>query len=176
MTADTMPAAPARAARTDDRTGSLARALTRESDAVRELRECLVRQRAGVAADSTEAVQGSCDDIASILVRLDAARRHRTALLDALGDGRGTPTFEQLAAANGGQLPPALDAALRTLKHEAEATAREATVNRKVLERIVASGEAFLQALFTSAVGPDPVYRPGDRPDDGSGFLLDRKA
>jgi multidrug resistance efflux pump len=153
----------------------LTAALRREVETVRSLRETLVRQRAGVAADSPDAVHASCDDIGRILVALDNAKRYRQALLAALVPG-GEPTFEALDAALEGGLPPALDEARATLRAEAEETAREAAVNRTVLKRTVEAGEAFLQALFTGVAEPEAVYRAGERrEDDGAGFLLDRK-
>jgi len=54
-------------------------ALLREMETVRALREALVRQRAGVAADSPNAVHDSCDDIGRILVALENTKRHRNA-------------------------------------------------------------------------------------------------
>jgi len=153
----------------------LAAALTREAEVVRALRESLVRQRAGVAADSAEAVHASCDDIGRILVALETGKRHRLALLAALVPDA-PPTLESLERALGGALPPALAAVRATLRSEAETTAREAGVNRTVLKRTVEAGEAFLQALFTGVAEPEAVYRAGERrDDDGSGFLLDRK-
>ncbi len=153
----------------------LTRALTREASVVGELREALLRQRAGVAADAVAEVHVSCDDIARVLVSLDSARRHRGAVLGALVEET-PPTIEALARSLGGSLPAELDEAVQRLRHEAEATAREAAVNRTVLQRTVEAGEAFLQALFTSATPPDPVYRPGERrEDEAAGFLLDRK-
>jgi hypothetical protein len=155
----------------------LVRAVVRETDAVRELREALVRQRAGVAADATADVHASCDDIARILVTLEQAKRHRAAVLAAAAREH-PPTLEGLAAAFDGALPPPLAEAAQALRREAEGAAREASVNRVVLQRTVEAGEAFLQALFTGTATPDAVYRPGARSndDDGAGFLLDRTA
>jgi hypothetical protein len=153
----------------------LVHALRREADAVRELREALLRQRAGVAADSAPDVQASCDDIARVLVALETARRHRGTLLAALAPGA-PATLEGVANALGGALPAGVDEARRALRGEAESAAREAAVNRTVLQRTIEAGEAFLQALFAHAGDPDPVYRAGERrDDDGAGFLLDRK-
>lgn len=162
-------------ARRDEALAELARALTREAGVVRDLREALLRQRAGVAADAVADVHVSCDDIARVLVTLDSARRHRATVLGSLV--RETPaTLEALARELGGSLPPELAEAALALRREAEATAGEAAVNRTVLQRTVEAGEAFLQALFTSTTPPDPVYRHGDRrEDEAAGFLLDRK-
>jgi hypothetical protein len=175
-------AAPARANRkgtdmiTDEALAGLTRALVREAEAVRELHEALVRQREGVAADAIEVVQGSCDDIARLLVTLDGAKRSRMGILQRLvPDEPGS--LEAVAAMCGGSLPPALAEASATLRRVAADAAREAGVNRVVLQRTVEAGEAFLQALFAGAGDPDPVYRAGERrDDDGSGFLLDRTA
>jgi hypothetical protein len=154
----------------------LVRALTRETDACRELREALLRQRAGVAADATGDVHASCDDIARILVTLEQAKRHRAAVLAAAAREH-PPTLDGLTSAFDGTLPAPLAEAAQALRREAEGAAREASVNRVVLQRTVEAGEAFLQALFTGTAAPDAVYRPGERrDDDGAGFLLDRTA
>jgi len=163
-------------AQNGDRMAALGRALARETQAVHELREALVRQRDGVARDSIPTVHGSCDDIGRLLVTLDSSRRHRTALLAELVPGP-DPTLDALASAMGTSFPAELSEARVALRREAEAAAREAAVNRVVLQRTVEAGEAFLQALFAGAGGQDPVYRLGEkRDDDGSGHLLDRKA
>lgn len=174
--------APGRAERkgthmqTDEALAGLARALAREAEAVHELREALVRQREGVAADAIDAVNGSCDDIARLLVTLDSAKRLRLDMLARLLPD-GPRTMEAVAGMCGNSLPPALAEASQALRREAAGAAREAAVNRVVLERTVEAGEAFLQALFASAGDRDSVYRSGDRrDDDGSGFLLDRTA
>ncbi len=157
----------------DELLETLARAVAREAAAVSDLREALVRQRDGVARDAIDSVHASCDDIARLLVTLDASRTHRVRLLSTLVPD-GPATLEGLAESRGGLLPPALAEAGLALRRAAEGAAREASVNRVVLQRTVEAGESFLQALF--AGGPDPVYRPGDRrDDDGSGKLLDRK-
>ncbi len=154
----------------------LTRALVREAETVRELREALLRQRAGVAADSAGAVNDSCDDIARLLVAVEAAKRNRTMRIESIAPEAGV-SLDRLEAALGERCPADLLDAHRALKREAEATAREASVNRAVLARTVEAGEAFLQALFSGTSAPDPVYRAGERrEEDGAGFLLDRKA
>lgn len=154
----------------------LAKAFANEAHAVRELREALGRQRHGVARDAVREVEASCDDIGRILVTLEAARRTRTARLEALAPAGGSP-WAALERAFGGRLPDALAAARRELRAEAEATAHEAAINRAVLRRTIESGEAFLQALFSNVTLPGPTYRAGERAEEGEpGFLLDRKA
>jgi hypothetical protein len=168
--------APETDSRNDDALAALGRALDHETEAVRELREALVRQREGVAGDSTDAVLGSCDDIGRLLVTLESSRRHRARLLSAMVPGA-EPTLDDLDRSRPGGLPPALAASRDALRAEAEATAREAAVNRVVLQRTVEAGEAFLQALFAGATGAGQPYRAGERREaDGSGFLLDRTA
>jgi len=154
---------------------AIAQGLRREAATAEELREALIRQRAGVAADSAGAVHASCDDIARILVALDSARRHRVERLESLIPAR-PATLEALAAELGGTLPPGLSDAAQALRRAAGSAAREAAVNRTVLQRTVEAGEAFLQALFAGTGEPDAVYRAGERRDDGAGFLLDRTA
>lgn len=162
--------------RKDMALGELTRALEREVATVSELREALVRQRAGVATDAVESVHAACDDVARLLVAIEAARRHRVMRLESLsvsGDAR----LETLELALGHALPTPLAEARAALRHEAAAAAREAGINRVVLQRTVEAGEAFLQALFSNAGGPDPVYRAGERrEDDGAGLMLDRTA
>ncbi len=154
----------------------LARVLEREAAAVLELREALLRQRAGVARDATEAVNASSDDVGRVLVALEAARRTRAGLLAPFA-APDEPPMAALERLFGGALPEPLAAARRELRAAAEAAQREAVVNRTVLRRTIESGEAFLQALFSNVAEPEPTYRAGDRPDDGGpGFLLDRKA
>ena len=174
--------APARAERKgtsmqmDEALAGLARALAREAEAVHELREALVRQREGVAADAIDAVNSSCDDIARLLVTLDTAKRLRMDLLARLLPD-GPRTMEAVVSLCGDSLPAALAEASQALRREAATAANEAAVNRVVLQRTVEAGESFLQALFASAGDRDSVYRAGERrEDDGSGFLLDRTA
>lgn len=160
----------------DTAIGELTRALQRETETVSDLREALLRQRAGVAQDSAELVNQSCDDIARLLVAIEAARRHRAMRIESLSPDAGI-TLESLERWLGPELPADFAEARATLRREAEATAREAGINRSVLSRTVEAGEAFLQALFAGTNGPDPVYRPGERrEEDAAGFLLDRKA
>ncbi|MFN8588891.1 MAG: hypothetical protein U1E86_28000 [Burkholderiaceae bacterium] len=162
--------------RRDAAIAELTRALHRETETVRELREALLRQRAGVAADSPGAVNESCDDVARLLVAIEAAKKNRAMRIEAIAPEAG-PSLVRLEALLGPACPPELVEGHRTLRREAEATAREAAVNRAVLARTVEAGEAFLQALFSGSTAPEPVYRAGERrEDDGAGFLLDRKA
>ena len=155
---------------------NLARVLEREAAAVAELREALLRQRAGVARDATDAVNASSDDVGRVLVSLEAVRRTRAGLLAPYA-APDEPPLAALERLFGDEWPEPLAAARRALREAAEAAQREAAINRAVLRRTIESGEAFLQALFSNVAEPEPTYRTGERPDDGGpGFLLDRKA
>jgi len=172
------PASPESVREADERQrllDGLTQVLAREAKAASELREALIRQRAGVAADSSGAVHASCDDIARVLVALDASRRHRATLLAALVPGP-APTLVALTERLGGTLPPALADAAQALRAAAKSAAQEAGINRTVLQRTVEAGEAFLQALFSGTGDADAFYHAGDRREDGAGFLLDRRA
>lgn len=150
--------------------------IERELALVRDLRETLAVQRAAIAACDTAAVQETCDRVAQTLQAMERARTVRVAALDALGVPPDT-LLADLPSRLGGSLPPALEAARLALRAEAESAATDAAVHQRVLRRTVESGDAYLQALFSSTAEPEPVYRTGERAADGQpGFLLDRKA
>lgn len=154
----------------------LAEGLERELELVNELRTLLAGQRAAIAACDAAAVQQSCDRVAHTLQAMDSARRARLAALEALGVPADTP-LSDLPGQLGGAMPPRVESARLALREAASLTADDAAVHHQVLRRTVESGEAYLQALFSSATEPEPVYRTGERAGDHqSGFLLDRKA
>lgn len=156
--------------------GHLADGLERELSLVTELKELLAGQRAAIAACDATAVQQSCDRIAQVLQSMESARRARLAALDVLGVPGDTPLSELSSHFEHG-LPARLEAVRAALRVEAEQTAADAAVHHVVLRRTVESGEAYLQALFSSATDPEPVYRTAERaPDSTAGFVLDRKA
>ncbi len=154
----------------------LTEGLERELALVTELRELLASQRAAIATGDTEAVQQSCDRIAQVLQSMESARRVRTSALEALHVPADTP-LSSLPEHLDGPMPAALEAARVALRAVAEQTAADAAVHHVVLRRTVESGEAYLQALFSSANDPEPVYRTTERaPDPSAGFVLDRRA
>jgi hypothetical protein len=156
----------------------LAGAFEQEAETVRALREELLRQRAGVAANDVAAVGASADAIGRIILTLQEARRRRVALLaDLTGDG--ALPIDRLEEALKAPLPPALDRSRRLLRQSARDASREAAINHHVLRHAVDAGEAFLQALFSSAAEPAPVYRSPERPSDpgvAPGVIVNRKA
>jgi hypothetical protein len=154
----------------------LTRALEREVGLVSGLRDALQRQRAGIAANDTDTVQSTCDEIAHILSALETAREGRGRALEAL-TGDPNAALSSLERFVAGAMPAPLAAARRALRAAAESAATETATNHVVLQRTLEAGEAFLQALFSNASDPDPVYRAGERRAEGDpGFLVDRKA
>jgi len=155
----------------------LTAALEHEALAVRELGEVLVLQRSAVAASDIAAVNASVDDVGRLLLAVDEARRHRLAVVTELGEGPDT-SLESLEPPAGTPGAGAYAAARAALRREAEKTAHEAAVNRTVLRGAVEAGDAFLQALFSSAVEPSPVYGAAEHPDRPSspGIILNRRA
>ncbi len=156
----------------------LAVALEREATLTTQLRDALSRQRASVAIDDVAAVLSSCDEVSHVLLTLEEARRSRAAaMLKLTGDAEaGLAALEERVV---GPLSERLTQARQSLRVAAGETALEAAVNHTVLRRAVEAGEAFLQALFSTTMEPEPVYRSGDRKDEsagGAGWLLDRKA
>jgi hypothetical protein len=155
----------------------LTAALEREIVSVRELGEALVQQRSAVAASDVAAVNASVDDVGRLLLAVDESRRHRLAVVVELGGAPGT-SLEEFEPPPGTQGAGAYAAARAALRREAEKAAHEAAVNRTVLRSAVEAGNAFLQALFSSAEDPSPVYSASERqaPTNSPGFLLNRRA
>ena len=150
--------------------------LQREVRITEELGEALVNQRTAVAADDPPAVNASVEAIGRILLTLNAARRRRSDLLSAITGGDPVP-LDALEGVVGQPLPMRMTEAVRELRRAALKVTQEVKINRTVLRRAVETGEAFLQALFSAAVDPEPVYHPSDKKEEGRGgpgFLVDR--
>jgi hypothetical protein len=154
----------------------LAGALSREAAVVRELGEALAWQRQAVAGSRPDDLNAAVDAIGRILLTLDEARRGRAAALAALC-GETPEPVARLEDAIAGPLPEELTRARADLEAAARAVAHEVAINRSVLRRAVETGEAFLQALFSSAGLPPAAYAPGERAEEPpAGLLLDRRA
>jgi hypothetical protein len=166
------PAADTTTARLVD---DLIRGLEGEVRLARALREALVAQRAAVAANQPDAVEASVNQISDLLSSLRDARQERIRRVQEL---TGTPVLDPDALRERlGTVPPALQHARADLQREAAAVAREATVNRGILQRVIQSGEAFLQELFRAAGPRAAGYGPdGDRPAAPGALLLNREA
>ena len=156
---------------------ALAAALRRECETVRALRDALLEQRAGIAANRTDRVEDSVRSVGHLLLGLDEMRRHRGALLDRLA-GEPQLALGQIESRLRSPVPAAFAEARRELRHAAAEVAREVAINHEVLQRSVEAGEAFLQALFSSVRGPDPSYHPGETRggETPTGVIMNRRA
>ncbi len=154
----------------------LTRALEAERRLINDLRQALLRQRAGIAAADTSAIEASAQVISRTLSSLSQARRTREQLVTALAGDASVP-LAQLEDALGGTVPPALRDARAALRASATATASEVAINQHVLRRALEAGNAFLQRLFASAANPLPMYSPAPkRPSTPSGVLVNQRA
>lgn len=158
------------------RVGELVGALQQELRLIEELRQALLRQRAGVAADDAQAIESSVHAIGRTLLTLEEARRRR-GTLTALVAGRPGVALADLEQ-HLGALPAGLVAAREAVRRGAEATALDVAINQTVLRRALEAGDAFLQQLFSSTGDPMPVYAPGPRAGEArpSGLILNRTA
>jgi hypothetical protein len=161
---------------TDSRLDDLTAALQRELRLIEDLRQALLRQRAGVAADDAEAIDTSVQVVGRTLLTLDSARRRRMEIVASLLGTEDAP-LTQLERRLGGELPASLMAA-RAAVERAAAAAQEVAINQQVLRRALEAGDAFLQQLFASTADPMPAYAPGPRAPEPrpSGLLLNRRA
>ena len=159
------------------RLDALTQALTDEGRATEELIAALRRQRAGVAASDYRQVDDSVRAMSRILLTLEEARRHRTALATRITDGEHVP-LAKLEEHLGTPLPEALAAVREAVRRSAELAANEIAINQRVLRRALESGDAFLQRLFSTLVPAGGVYGPPTHPaePDGGSVLLNRTA
>lgn len=148
-----------------ERLGDLAEALVHEARVIEELRQALLRQRAGVAADDAEMVESSIGAMGRTLLTLGEAKRRRAALISLITGGEATP-LDGLESMHGGFLPRDVEQARVMLKRAALLTAQEVAINQHILRRALAAGDAFLQELFSMAGDPAPEYSRGDKPID----------
>jgi hypothetical protein len=156
----------------------LVETLRREEGHVRALRDSLIRQRGAIAKGEAEAVNASADEIGRILLACDAARAERMRIVGEL-TGMAPPPLDRLEEILGIPLPEPLERERTALRRAARDVAREASLNRTVIARAIETGEAFLQAIFSSSgdppagYGPDAQSGPGG---EGPGFFCNRKA
>jgi len=160
------------------RMADLAEALRYEANVIEGLRQALLRQRAGVAADDAGLVEASIHAMGRTLLTLDEARRRRAALT-ALIAGSDAAPLEGLEGLFGGMLPRELEVARAQVKRAALQAAQDVAINQHILRRALEAGDAFLQRLFSMA--GDPAC--GSQRDEGgagpaprSGLLLNRIA
>jgi hypothetical protein len=145
---------------------------------VGELRDALVRQRAGVAGDDRAIVETSLDEIGRAVFALRETRGHRAAVVGAITGDPGFP-LARLEERVPGALPEALRRVRGELREAAQSATVEVNINHAVLRRAVEAGETFLQSLFASAADPPAGYGagpPAGAPEPSPGRLLDRSA
>jgi hypothetical protein len=145
------------------RLNELTSALTHELRLIEELRSALLRQRAGVAADDSEAIESSVQAVGRTLLTLEEARRRRTSLTEFL-TGNHSSELADLERYVGCRLPEPLQLAREGVRRAATAAAQDARINQNVLRRALEAGDAFLQQLFSTAIEPAPAYLPGTQP------------
>jgi hypothetical protein len=93
--------------------------------------------------------------------------------------GMAPPPLDQLEEILGVSLPANLEKERAELRRAARDVAREASINRSVIGRVVATGEALLQTIFSAGGDPPPGYgptAPGAGKAEGSGFFCNRRA
>jgi hypothetical protein len=145
---------------TSVRLADLAGALMQEQRLIEELRQALLRQRAGMATDDRDVVDETVYAIARMLFTLEEARRLSAALM-----GRPRVALSDLESFIG-VLPAPLLAAREGVRRAAEAAARDLAINQRVVCRALEAGDAFLQELFSSASDTMAVPIPSLCPAD----------
>lgn len=161
-----------------ERFADLADALLYEAGVIEELRQALLRQRAGVAADDTDLVESAIHAMGRTLLTLDEAKRRRAALTALIAGGEAAP-LERLETLFGGHLPREVEEARALVKRVALQAAQDVAINQHILKRALESGDVFLQRLFSMAGDPAPGYHRGEHavePAPQSGLILNRMA
>jgi len=169
-----IPADPA----SSERLADLADALLYEANVIEELRQALLRQRAGVAADDAAMIESSLHAMGRTLLTLDEAKRRRAALTALIAGDEATP-LEGLERLLGGGLPPEVEEARAMVKRSALMAAQDLAINQHILRRAMEAGDVFLQRLFSMAGDPAAGYQRGERPTEPappSGLILNRTA
>ena len=123
--------------------------LVHEHRLIEELRQALLRQRAGVATDDAEVIDASVGAVARTLLTIDAARRCRTGVVAEITGDAETPLAD-LERRLRRSLPAPLAQAREQVRRAADRAAREVAINQHILRRVLEEGDAFLQRLFSS--------------------------
>jgi hypothetical protein len=135
------------------RLSDLAGALVQEQRLIEELRQALLRQRAGMASGDSEVIDGSVYAITRTLLTLEEAGRRRTSLTAAVM-GRPGLALSDLELFVG-VLPAPLFEAREAIRRAAEATAHDLAINQRELRRALDAGDAFRQQLFCEGPNGD---------------------
>lgn len=136
-----LPMAPALAG-----PAGLIEALGSETKLLRELIEVLRRQRAGVAADDIQVVDDSVHAAHRVLHTLSEARRRRRTLNRLLAGQEEIP-LRDLASALGALATDGVVSAADELQDVAQILSRELSINRRVLQQALDSGQEYVEAL-----------------------------
>jgi hypothetical protein len=155
--------AGAGAVATSARLTDLAGALVQEQRLIEELRQALLRQRAGMATGDPELIDGGDYAIARTRLTLEEARRRRASLATAVV-GRPGVALSDLESFVG-VLPAPLLVAREAVHRAAEVTAEDLAINQSMIRQALEAGDAFLQQLFSS--GADDHHRA--HPESASG-------
>lgn len=161
-----------------ERLADLAEALLYEAHVIAELRQALLRQRAGVAQDDAELVEASVHAMGRTLLTLDEAKRRRAALTALIAGGEAVP-LDRLELMLGGSLPAEVEEARALVKREAMLASQDLAINQHILRRALEAGDLFLQKLFSMSAEPEPGYQRGPAATEAparSGVLLNRMA
>jgi hypothetical protein len=150
--------AGAGAVTTSARLTDLAGALIQEQRLIEELRQALLRQRAGMATGDPELIDGSDYAIARTRLTMEEARRRRASLATAIV-GRPGVALSDLESFVG-VLPAPLLAAREAVHRAAEVTAEDLAINQRMVRQALEAGDAFLQQLFSSAADHDRRAHP----------------
>jgi hypothetical protein len=134
---------------TSARLTDLAGALVQEQGFIEELRQALLRQRAGMATGDPDLIDGSVYAIARMLLTLEEARRRRASLATAVVGRPDVALFDLESFV--GILPVPLLAAREAVHRAAEVTAQDLAINQRMVCQALEAGDAFLQQLFSSA-------------------------
>ena len=134
---------------TSPRLTDLAGVLSQEQRPIEELRQALLRQRAGMTSGDRELIDESAYAIARTLLTLAEARRRR-ALFTAAVMGRPGVALSDLESCVG-VLPAPLLAAREAVRGAAEAALHDLAINQRVVRQALEAGDAVLQELFSSA-------------------------
>jgi len=162
---------------TPDWLASLSRALRDEASVLEQLEHAMASQRAAVAANDDDALRMSSQAVGRIARTLAEAKKRRASVVHYL-TGREDLALNQYEYFLGEPLPLELDTARAQVRYAAQAVAREALVNRTVLQKAKDANDAFLQELFSAVSRSGAVYGrgPGDNEGEMHGRILNRKA
>jgi len=154
---------------------SLRDALDTERRLLDELRRVLVAQRDGISADDLDALDASVFAANRLFRTLHEARTRRRRLLQLIGADEGA-RLADLETLLGGDVTPEIVGSRDDLLASAATLARELSVNRRLIEGVMAVGDELLR-VFTGAEGRTPMYADGEEPASGgpAGALINTR-